>query len=52
MKQSLWIAAVAIVVSTFTVPPGESLDSIIRVGEDDNEPRCLVEGVRRVVDRQ
>lgn len=38
--------------ATFTVPPGESLDNIIRIGEADNEPRCLVEGVRRVVDRE
>ncbi len=38
--------------ATFTVPPGESLDDIIRVGQEDNEPRCLVEGVRRVVDRE
>lgn len=38
--------------ATFTVPPGESLDNIIRIGEADNEPRCLVEGVRRVVARE
>ncbi len=38
--------------ATFTVPPGESLDNIIRIGQADNEPRCLVEGVRRVVDRE
>jgi len=38
--------------STFTVPPGMKLDDIIRVGQEDNEPRCLVEGVRRVVDRE
>jgi formyltetrahydrofolate deformylase len=38
--------------ATFTVPPGEALDNIIRIGESDNEPRCLVEGVRRVVDRE
>jgi formyltetrahydrofolate deformylase len=35
--------------STFTVPPGMKLDEIIRRGEQDNEPHCLVEGVRRVV---
>src|SRR5689334_543721 len=35
--------------STFTVPPGTKLDEIIRLGQEDNEPRCLVEGVRRVV---
>jgi len=38
--------------STFTVPPGMKLDDIIRVGQEDNEPQCLVEGVRRVVDRE
>jgi formyltetrahydrofolate deformylase len=36
--------------STFTVPPGTKLDEIIRLGQEDNEPLCLVEGVRRVVD--
>ncbi|NIL98918.1 MAG: formyltetrahydrofolate deformylase [Planctomycetales bacterium] len=35
--------------STFTVPPGLKLDEIIRRGEQDNEPHCLVEGVRRVI---
>ena len=38
--------------STFTVPPGMKLDEIIRRGQEDNEPHCLVEGVRRVVDRE
>ena len=38
--------------STFTVPPGTKLDEIIRVGQSDNEPRCLVEGVRRAVERE
>lgn len=38
--------------STFTVPPSMKLDDIIRTGQLDNEPRCLVEGVRRVVDRE
>ncbi|MFO0870220.1 MAG: formyltransferase family protein [Pirellulales bacterium] len=38
--------------STFTVPPGTKLDEIIRLGQEDNEPRCLVEGVRRVVSRE
>jgi formyltetrahydrofolate deformylase len=37
---------------TFTVPPGMKLDEIIRRGQEDNEPRCLVEGVRRVVSRE
>lgn len=36
--------------STFTVPHGMKLDEIIRRGQSDNEPHCLVEGVRRVVD--
>ncbi|MBI2825814.1 MAG: formyltetrahydrofolate deformylase [Planctomycetia bacterium] len=38
--------------STFTVPPGMPLADIIRLGQEDNEPHCLVEGVRRVVDRE
>jgi formyltetrahydrofolate deformylase len=38
--------------STFTVPPGTKLDDVIRIGQTDNEPRCLVEGVRRVVERE
>lgn len=38
--------------STFTIPPGTKLDDIIRIGQEDNEPRCLVEGVRRVVNRE
>lgn len=38
--------------STFTVPPGMKLPDVMRLGQEDNEPRCLVEGVRRVVDRE
>ena len=38
--------------STFTVPPSLKLDEIIRLGEEDNEPHCLVEGVRRVLSRE
>lgn len=38
--------------STFTVPPGTSLDEIMRTGQSDHEPVCLVEGVRRVLDRE
>lgn len=38
--------------STFTVPPGTALEDIVRLGQQDNEPHCLVEGVRRVVDRE
>lgn len=37
---------------TFSVEPGTSLDDIERQGETENEPACLVEGLRRVVDRQ
>jgi formyltetrahydrofolate deformylase len=35
--------------STYTVAPGTKLDEIVRRGEQENEPHCLVEGVRRVV---
>ncbi len=38
--------------STFTVTPGTPLSEIVRLGEGDNEPRCLSEGLRRVVDRE
>lgn len=38
--------------STFTVAPGTPLAEIIRSGQTDHEPVCLVEGVRRVVDRE
>lgn len=38
--------------TTFSVDPGTPLESIIARGERDNEPTCLVEGVRRVVDRE
>ena len=38
--------------STFTVPPSLKLSGIIRSGQEDNEPHCLVEGVRRVVNRE
>ena len=37
---------------TFTVDPGTPLEKVIRLGESENEPKCLVEGVRRVVDRE
>ncbi len=37
---------------TFTVPPGTPLRAIKRRGETDNEPTALVEGVRRVLDRE
>ncbi len=38
--------------TTFTVPPGAKLEDVIRIGQQDNEPRCLAEGVRRVVARE
>ncbi len=37
---------------TFTVAPGTQLTEIVRVGTTDHEPCCLVEGLRRVVDRE
>lgn len=36
--------------STFTASHGMKLEDIVRRGQEDNEPHCLVEGVRRVVD--
>ena len=37
---------------TFSVQPGTPLEEIKRQGESDNEPHCLVEGLRRVIDRE
>ena len=37
---------------TFTVAPGTPLDRIVHIGETDHEPTCLVEGLRRVLDRE
>ncbi len=37
---------------TFTVAPGATLKEIVRLGETDLEPTCLVEGLRRVLDRE
>ena len=37
---------------TFSVSPGTPLEEIIAQGESDNEPACLVEGLRRVVNRE
>jgi len=37
---------------TFSVAPGTTLDKIIAQGESENEPKCLVEGLRRVVNRE
>ena len=38
--------------STFTVAPGTKLEAVVAQGQAENEPRCLVEGVRRVVARE
>ncbi|MCA9185100.1 MAG: formyltransferase family protein [Pirellulaceae bacterium] len=38
--------------STFSVPPGTRLDEIMRIGQQDNEPQCLLQGMERVVNRQ
>jgi formyltetrahydrofolate deformylase len=35
--------------ATFSVAPGTPLEEIVRIGQQQNEPKCLVEGVRRVV---
>jgi formyltetrahydrofolate deformylase len=37
---------------TFTVPPGTALEQILHIGQTDHEPACLVEGLRRVVERE
>jgi formyltetrahydrofolate hydrolase len=37
---------------TFTVAPGTSLKEVMRVCQTEHEPRCLVEGLRRVLDRE
>lgn len=37
---------------TFSVAPGTPLGNVIHEGETQNEPACLVEGVRRVCDRE
>lgn len=38
--------------SSFSVLPGVSLNDIKRQGETDHEPNCLVEGLRRVIDKE
>jgi len=38
--------------AAFSVPPGTSLAEVKRLGETDHEPHCLLEGIRRVVDRE
>ncbi len=37
---------------TFSVPHGTPLKELIEIGQSENEPACLVEGVRRVVARE
>jgi formyltetrahydrofolate deformylase len=37
---------------TFTVAPGTPLKQIMHIGQTDHEPACLVEGLRRVLDRE
>lgn len=37
---------------TFSVAPGTPLAEVIQQGQQENEPACLAEGVRRVVDRE
>ncbi|TWU20603.1 Formyltetrahydrofolate deformylase [Novipirellula galeiformis] len=37
---------------TFSVAPGTKLNEVIDIGQTENEPACLTEGVRRVVDRE
>jgi formyltetrahydrofolate deformylase len=38
--------------STYMIAPGTGLAEVMRLGQEVNEPACLVEGVRRVVDRE
>jgi formyltetrahydrofolate deformylase len=38
--------------TTFSVSPGTKLEEVIARGQSMNEPTCLVEGVRRVCDRE
>ncbi len=38
--------------STFEVPAGSTLEDVIKWGQEKNEPHCLVEGVRRVLNRE
>jgi formyltetrahydrofolate deformylase len=37
---------------TFSVLPGTPLSEVVRLGQANNEPRCLVRGLRRVLDHQ
>jgi len=36
--------------SVFSVSPGTKIEDIVQLGQSQNEPACLVEGLRRVVD--
>ncbi len=38
--------------STFSVAPGTKLEDVIAMGQQENEPSCLVEGIRRVCARE
>ena len=38
--------------TTFSVKPGTKLEDVIQQGQRYNEPECLLEGVRRVCDRE
>ncbi|MEQ1830081.1 MAG: formyltransferase family protein, partial [Pirellula sp.] len=38
--------------TTFCVPPGTKLEDVMAIGQEQNEPTCLVEGVRRVCARE
>ncbi len=38
--------------TTFSVEPGTKLEDVIKQGQQHNETACLVEGVRRVCDRE
>ncbi len=37
---------------TFSVAPGTPLEDVIEIGQQENEPACLVEGVGRVIARE
>jgi hypothetical protein len=37
---------------TFTITPGTPLQEVILIGQTDYEPRCLVEGLRPVLDHE
>jgi formyltetrahydrofolate deformylase len=36
----------------FAVAPGTPLETILKIGQIEHEPACLVEGLRRVLDRE